>query len=394
MLDIQHYRSETPGCLLHNHLNNAGSSLPPLPVIAAVSSYLAGEALHGGYEMAAAKAAEIEGFYAAAAQLIGAKPENIAFVGSATDAFDRAMSSIPFQAGDVLLTTDDDYVSYQLGYLSLQKKLGIRIVRAKKLPEGGVDPQSVKELIAAHRPKLVSVAHVPTNSGLVQDVNAIGQLCEEAGILYLVDACQSAGQLPLDVAAIKCDFLTITYRKWLRGPRGTGFLFVSDRALQQGLSLLLPDNAGGLWTAPDDFEMASSAKRFELWEKNYGLLLGAKAATEYALQIGLQNIQDRVFALAAHAREQFSALPNVRVLDQGSQRCGIVTLHVGGVEPAAVAKALEAANINAGISTTKNAVIDFQEKGVDWALRIAAHYYNMVSEVDEAVAVVRQLVQR
>ncbi len=390
-MDIPSLRNDTPGCALHNHLNNAGASLPPAPVIKEVLGYLEEESLHGGYEMAAAYAQEIAGFYDATAKLLNAKPHNIAFAGSATDAYFRALSSIPFEAGDVVLTTDDDYVSNQIAFINLQKRFKVKLLRAEKLPEGGVDPQSMKELMDEHCPKVVAVAHVPTNSGLVQDVEAIGALCTERDIWYMVDACQSAGQMPLDVAKIGCDFLSVTMRKWLRGPRGAGFLYVSDLALGAEYETIFPDLAGGVWNTADNYRLVPTAKRYEQWEKNYALVLGSKVAIEYALRLGLENIEQAVIELATYTRQQLSELDNVRLLDKGGKLCGIVTAYFNGITPSQISGALKAANINAGIATTINAHIDFTEKGVDWALRISPHYFNTKEEIDAAICVLRQI---
>lgn len=386
-MDVQTLRIDTPGCAFHNHLNNAGASLQPMPVIQAVQEYLAEESLHGGYEVAAKHAADFAGFYDSTARLLNTQTHNIAFSTSATDAYFRALSSIPFEPGDVLLTTDDDYVSNQIAFLYLQKRLKIKLLRAEKLPEGGVDPQSMRELINIHQPKLVAVAHVPTNSGLVQDVEAIGQLCTEHDVWYLVDACQSVGQMPLDVAKIGCDFLSATTRKWLRGPRGAGFLYVSDLALSAGFEPAFPDMAGGVWVASDRYEQEKSAKRYEQWEKSYALLLGSKVAIDYANNLALEAIERAVTTLAYHTRTQLSSLPGVRVLDKGARKCGIVTAYFEGKDPSEIKKALDNANINAGIGTTMNAQIDFTEKGVSWALRLSPHYFNTKAEIDQAIEV-------
>ncbi|MEZ4962526.1 MAG: aminotransferase class V-fold PLP-dependent enzyme [Saprospiraceae bacterium] len=387
--DVERFRQETPGCGLHTHLNNAGASLPPGQVLAAMQNYLRQESLDGGYETAAAHAPAIAGFYASLARLLNAQPRNIAWAANATDAFSKALSSIPFEPGDLLLTTDDDYVSNQIAFLFLQKRWKVKVLRAAKLPGGGVDPQSMQEMMDTYRPKLVAVTQVPTNSGLVQDVESIGQSCRERGIWYLVDACQSAGQMPLDVARINCDFLSATLRKWLRGPRGAGFLYVSDRVLEAGLEPIFPDLGGATWTETDYYQPKPDASRFEYWEKPYALLLGARAAVEYALAIGLGNIEQQVQALAHYARQRLSESANMRVLDQGRHLCGIVTAHHPGMDPAWLKAALATAGINAGIAQPFNALIDFREKGVEWALRISPHYYNTKAEIDRLVEVLK-----
>ena len=264
----------------------------------------------------------------------------------------------------------------------LAKTRGIKIVRAAKLPEGGVNVNSVEELIKKHQPKLVAVTHVPTNSGLVQDVESIGQLCKKHDIWYLVDGCQSAGQMPLDVEKIGCDFFSATFRKWLRGPRGAGFLYVSDKALKAGLEPIFPDLSGAKWIAANEYSSSPKALRFGYFEKNYALVIGSKVAIDYAAEIGFEKMEERITQLADYMRQQISSLPDWKVLDKGKKKCGIVTAHHEKGRPGQFSKALKAANINAGFARTFNAVIDFNEKGVDWAMRVSPHYYNTDEEID------------
>jgi selenocysteine lyase/cysteine desulfurase len=243
-VDLQRLRSETPGCDERIHLNNAGSALMPEPVIRTLQDHITLESRIGGYEAAEVRHSAVQAAYQSVAALIGTKPENIAFMENATVSYTQALSSIPFQRDDVILTTRNDYVSNQIQFLSLQARLGIRVVRAPDQVEGGVDVEAMAGLIRRYHPKLVCVTHVPTNSGLVQDVVAIGSVCRDEGVLYLVDACQSIGQIPVDVREIQCDFLSASARKYLRGPRGAGFLYVSDPVLERGLELNRPGIAG------------------------------------------------------------------------------------------------------------------------------------------------------
>jgi len=325
MPNLELLRADTPACAHKIHLNNAGASFQPAPVLAAVQRHLELESQLGGYEAGDAKAAEVAGFYTAVARLLHAQPHNIAFAASATDAYAKALSSIPWCVGDVVLTTENDYSSNQIAFLALQKRLGVRLIRARDLPSGGVDVEDFDRLMRQYRPVLAAVTHVPTNSGLVQPVEAIGEICRELEVWYLVDACQSAGQMNLDVAKIGCDFLTATMRKYLRGPRGTGFLFASDRALEAGLELLLPDMRSADWTGADEYRTADTARRFEYWEMPIALLLGSKVAVDYALDVGLDFAETRINQLALLTRQLLSELPGVRVLDEGTHLCGIVT---------------------------------------------------------------------
>ncbi|MCB0535029.1 MAG: aminotransferase class V-fold PLP-dependent enzyme [Lewinellaceae bacterium] len=378
-------RAETPGCAHRNHLNNAGAALPPSQVLQVMQEHLNLEARIGGYEAADQVVEQLAGFYQVMAQLLNTDSGNIACATSATDAYARALSAIPWQTGDVILTTENDYVSNQIAFLALKKRFQVKLLRAKDSDAGGVDLDDMAYLIRQHNPVLVAVTHVPTNSGLVQPVEAIGKLCREHDCWYLVDACQSAGQMALDVQKIGCDFLSGTFRKFLRGPRGTGFLFVSDRVLEAGLEMLLPDMRSGHWSGPDTYKPAADARRFEYWEMSAALILGSKAAAAYALQTGMDWIEPRVRSLAAQARLELSELPGVRVLDQGADLCGIVTAYCADWEPRKLMAYLWDLQINARITPNYVARIDFPRKGIEWALRISPHYYNTEAEITAAV---------
>lgn len=390
-IQLEQFRRDTPGVLERIHFNNAGAALPPLPVLETIRQHLALEARIGGYEAATAARKEIAGFYRAMGRLLNAPAENIAFAGSATDAYNKALSSIPFQAGDVILATEDDYVSNQIAFLQLEKRMGVRLIRTASRPEGGFDPGSMEQLIRQHRPKLVAVTHIPNNSGLVQDAQAAGLLCRQYGCLYLLDACQSAGQMPLDVEQLHCDFLSATFRKFLRGPRGAGFLYVSPKVLEQGLAPLFLDLHSADWAEANHYQPKADAQRFETWERSYALLLGSKTAAEYALKAGLANIQERAFQLAAQLREQLYNLPKVKVLDRSSLLCSIVTIHVGGCNPLQLKMALEKHGVNSSVAGRNAALIDFSHKGVDWALRLSPHYYNTEEEVAIVVERLKEL---
>jgi selenocysteine lyase/cysteine desulfurase len=390
-MNLEALRADTPGTSHRIHLNNAGAALMPRPVIAAVKDHLDLETRIGGYEASDARADQVEDARAAVAQLIGSQPHNIAFAEHATAAFAAGLSSVPFRAGDTLVTTRNDYVSYQLMYLSLERRLGVRVVRAPDAPEGGVDLLALEEVVHRNRPRAVAVTHVPTNSGLVQDVAAIGQICRNKGALYLVDACQSVGQMPIDVGALECDFLSATARKFLRGPRGAGFLYVSDRALEEGLEPLFIDMRGADWTLEDLYQPAPDARRFETWEFAYALVLGLGAAARYALQVGVEEAGARAWSLAAALRKQLASVPDVRVLDRGTTQCAIVTAGVSGKDPAKLVRELRRRGINTSSADRTSAVLDFDDKGVEGALRISPHYYNTEAEIDAVVEALTEL---
>jgi selenocysteine lyase/cysteine desulfurase len=390
-LDVDRLRAETPGCERVIHFNNAGAALVPATVLQTMTDYLVLEAEIGGYEAADARRDDVDDFYAAIADLLGCEAHNVAFAPSATDAFARALSSIPFEPGDVLLTTRDDYISNQIAFLSLRKRLGVDVVHAPNLPGGGVDTEAIGRLMRERRPRLVAVTHIPTNSGLVQPVAEIGRRCRELDLLYLVDACQSAGQYVIDVGQIGCDFLSATCRKFLRGPRGSGFLYVSDRALAAGYEPLFIDMRGARWVEFEGYAPVETAARFEDWEFSYAAVLGAAAAARYALAVGIDAIAARTPALGARLRDELAEVDGIRVLDQGSERCAIVTLTLDGWTSEALKHELQVRRINSSVSLREHALYDLTDKGVDACLRLSPHYYNTEQEVDDVVGALREL---
>lgn len=384
------WRAATPGADRLVHLNNAGAALVPDTVAEAVSRHLQLESELGGYEAADARAGELRQAHELVGRLVGARGSNIALTQNSTVAFTQALTAFDFERGDLLLTSRSDYASNQIMYLSLARRLGVEVVRAPDAPEGGIDPDAVRDLIARRRPKLVALTWIPTNSGLVQPVEAVGAVCRESEVPYLVDACQAVGQMPVDVVRIGCDYLAATGRKFLRGPRGIGFLCVSDRVLAEGAHPLLVDMRGADWTDPDTFALTRDARRFESWEIALALVLGLAAAARYALEVGLDTARDRARGLADYARERLAAVPGVRVLDRGIERCAIVTADPAGRHAPDLTLALRRRGINTSAPERADAVIDMDDKGAESVLRISPHYYNTAEEVDAAVAAVTE----
>ena len=392
--ELKRWRADTPAAEAGRiHLNNAGAALMPLPVYNAIHHHLERELRLGGYEAADEVSGRIDRAYDEVAQLIGAGSRNVAMVENATVAFAQALSAFDAGPGDVVVTTRNDYASNQLMYLSLAERRGVEVVRAEDLPEGGVDPASIEALIRDRRPVLVAVTWVPTNSGLVQPVEEIGRICAEHDIPYLVDACQVVGQMPVDVDALRCDFLAATGRKFLRGPRGTGFLYVSDRVLDAGMKPLFLDMRGADWVAPDDYALRTDARRFENWEFSYALLMGLGEAAWYARGVGVEIAAGRARALADMVRTRLGEMNRVRVLDRGAELCAIVTAEIEGRDAAEVVRLLRDQGVNTSALERVSAVIDMDGKGAKTALRISPHYYNTEAEVESALAALDAVIE-
>jgi selenocysteine lyase/cysteine desulfurase len=391
--DLPRWRADTPGCERLVHLNNAGAALQPGPVRRAVREHLDLEDQIGGYEASEARSDALGQAYAQVGRLLGTSGRNVAMQQNSTVAFTQAFAAFDLRRGDRILTSRADYASSQIMYLALSRRVGVEVVRAPDAPEGGIDPQAVRDIVRRHRPTLVALSWIPTNSGLVQPAEAIGEICGEAGVPYLVDACQAVGQIPVHVTRLHCDYLAAATRKFMRGPRGLGFLYVSDRALAAGAYPITVDMHGADWTGNDDFALKPDARRFEGWEISHALVLGAGAAARYALEVGIERARDRSWALAAYARERLAAMDGVRVLDRGPALCAIATAELGGRNAEEVKLALRARGINTSSPLREDAVIDMDEKRAASAIRISPHYYNTADEIDTALAALAEVVE-
>ncbi|MEP1096155.1 MAG: aminotransferase class V-fold PLP-dependent enzyme, partial [Cyclobacteriaceae bacterium] len=387
-MDIDQIRKDTPYCEDKLFLNSAGSSLMPTVVVEKTKEYLEEEQKLGGYKVKDLREAEINEFYTEAASLINCEAHNIAFTHDATDAYAKALSSIDFKPGDKIVTSNDDYISNQINFLSFQKRLDVEILRAKNLANGDLDLEHIENLIRDQSPKLVAITHIPTNSGLVQDVEAVGRICEKYERTFLVDACQSVGQIPVDVTKIKCDFLSTTGRKYLRGPRGSGFLFVSDKMLKAGSTPLFVDMRGADWTGKDSYEVQHGARRFETWESPYALIIGFKEAIKYANQVGIEAIHQYNTEVIGQLRENLSAIPEVRMFDKGSTKCNLLTFTKEGKSLKEIENLLTKNRVYYSISEKSSAQIDFEKKGIEWAIRLSPHYFNTIDEMNRVSEII------
>jgi len=377
--EIKQLRAATKGTAKKIHFNNAGSSLPPNVVVETVISYLNEEAACGGYETEARYKDQLDNTYTLVARLINAGKNEIALVENASTAWILAFNGIDFKPGDVVLTCEMEYVTNLIGLLNAKKTLGIEI---KVIPNDAQGNFSLEALKAAISPKtkLIAVTHIPSTAGGMIPIVEIGKIARKHGILYLVDACQSAGQIPVDVKEIGCDMLAVTGRKYLRAPRGTGFLFVR-KAVQDQLKLIFLDGSTAPIVTENDFKVRDDARRFELYEKNRALILGLGKAVEYALDIGVDRIWQRVQYLADLLRSQLEKIDGITVHDIGDQKCGIVTFSVNGIDSPVIKSLLAEKQINVSVGKAVSTLFYMNKHHLTSIVRASLHYYNTIEEI-------------
>jgi selenocysteine lyase/cysteine desulfurase len=378
--DLDKARRDTPGVNKVLHFNNAGAALMPEPVVEAVIGHLRLEAEIGGYEAHKKRSEEIDDVYAAASELLNCGQDELAIVENATRAWDMAFYSLPFKAGDRILTAGSEYCSNYISYLQVQKRTGVSVEVIPDDEHGQTSVPALREMID-ERVKLISITHVPTSGGLINPAVEIGRVARQAGIPYLLDACQSVGQMPIDVQEIGCDFLSATGRKYLRGPRATGILYVRRDILGKLEPPFLDIHAAD-WTSKDTYEIRPDARRFENWETNYATKLGLAVAIRYALTWGMLAIEERVVSLAGRLRNQLSKVAGVAVTDQGLRKCGIVTFFASGAESYDLKDALSAERVNVHVSSTEANRLGLESRGLSNVIRASVHYYNSEAEID------------
>ncbi len=379
-LEIERLRADTPGVETRLHLNNAGAGLMPRPVIDAVKQHIELEAEIGGYEAADKAKERCDKVYDSVAGLIGAKPREIALCENATFAWQMAFYGLELGPGDRILTARAEYAANYVAFLQRAAKNGCEVQVIPDRADGSTDPEALERMID-ERVKLIAITHIPTNGGLINPAEEIGKVASRHAIPYLLDACQAVGQMPVDVNRLACDFLSATGRKFLRGPRGTGFLYVRETWFDRVEPPII-DHFGAEWVSEDRYRLRPDARRYESWENAYALRLGLGAAVDYALSLGLEPISHRAFGLADLLRRQLADIAGVTLRDLGDDKCAIVTFTHEHIDAPALKQAMAEHGINVSVSWPSSTRLDSELRSLPPVLRASPHYYNSEDEIE------------
>jgi len=378
--EIDQIRQDTKGCANKIHFNNAGASLPADVVVDTVVDYLREEAIEGGYETEAKYIDRINDVYDQIALLINAEKEEVAIFENASAAWGTAFKGLVFENGDEIITTEMEYVTNLIGLVDMQKEDGVKVIVIPNDEQGNFSIEKFENAVTS-RTKLIAVTHVSSSGGSILPIEEIGEIAERHQILYLVDACQSAGQMPLDVRKIKCDMLSATGRKYLRAPRGTGFLYVKKTS-QNKLKPVLLDFLGAGNVSLSGYTLREDARRFELYEKSRALSLGLGRAVAYALGIGLERIWERIEYLSGILRKKLSEIDGITVHDHGNNLSGIVTFSINAMDSVDVKTKLAARDINVSVGGQQATPIYMENSGLTTVVRASVHYYNTEEEIE------------
>lgn len=392
-------RQRVPQASLQNrvHMNAAGSSIPDVAVVDAQTRWLEQEAVKGGYE-AVEESKPLHHVYTSLSRLLNCNTHEVALCESATIAYQRVLYGCELRPSDVVLISSIEYGSNAIALLQLQRKNGFGIELLPELVSGEVDCDRLEQLLAQqHRVALISLCHIPTSSGLVQPVHAIGKLCKQYKVPLLIDATQSVGQLPIDLQSLHCDFLCGTGRKYLRAPRGTGFLYVRSGALTEHKNVIkepgMLDNYGAEWTSVEEYQPhTESARCFETFEMSIAAHVGLGHAAEIAVDtFGVANTYERIQNLAARLREGLQSLQGVALHDHGNDLCGIVSFTIDGADADHVREQLALSGFQTTVSKVPSTRYDFQRKQVSAVNRVSLHAYNLEEEVDRLIDTVQHI---
>ena len=388
-LNIERIRSETPGCSQKIHFNNAGSSLSPQSVIDAVISHLTQEQEVGGYEAAEDARYLLNNFYVEFAELLNCEESEIAFIENSTRAWELAVHSIKWAYGDQIITAENEYGSNYLGLLHVAKQKSLELITVP-CDEFGVVSLSQLEKSVTSKTKLIALTHIASQRGDIQPASDVGAIAKKNDVLFLLDACQSVGQINLDTKELNCDFLCGSGRKYLRGPRGTGFLFVSNKIFQS-LEPIFLDLHSASWRDSNSYEFVKSAQMFECYERNVAAMIGLSTAVQYLSKLGINAIEERTSHLSLSLIEGLSKLKDIKILEKSHHRSSIITFTKDNIDAKVLRDELQKRNINVSVCKQQNSQLDLGMELTGDVTRVSLHYYNTQQEISRFLQALEEI---
>jgi selenocysteine lyase/cysteine desulfurase len=354
------------------YLNHAGVAPVSTRVEEALRRYLAEATRRGAFDYARAYDAEIERVRGRAALLLGASPAEVAFVKNTTEGLGLVAAGLDWRPGDQVVTCDLEYPSNVYPWWSLADR-GVETVMLRA-EAGRLPLDRVADALRGGRARLLALSSVEFGSGMRHDLEALGRLCNDRGVLFCVDAIQSLGCLPLDVERCRIDFLAADGHKWLLSVEGCGVFYCARRALE----LVRPRVVG--WRSVVDntdfdtyhTELQPGAGRFEEGTPNTAGIFALGAAIDLLLEIGVEAIGRRVLELTDRLVAGLGELGAECLSPRGAEASGIVSFRLPDEPIERTVARLRARRV----------FVVARRGGV----RASPHFYNDEDEIDRLLA--------
>jgi selenocysteine lyase/cysteine desulfurase len=312
------------------------------------------------------------------AKLIGAKPNEIAFVENTSVGLNIAANVLHYPRDSKIVTTDLEYPS--VVYPWLRKSLGVKVHYVKNI-DGKILLEDMEKAVD-DKTAAVAISHVEYVNGFRHDMRALSEIAHEHGAYLIVDAIQSAGAMQIDVKKDDVDFLTTACYKWLLSPPGAGYLYVKEELVEK----FEPPFVGWASVKPEVFDtidfwdiwslrLSETASRFEVGSPSFISLTGAAEALKMLLNFGIENVQKRILKLTDHLIESVKSLGlKLQTPEEPQYRSGVVNFKIDN--PKEVAQTL----------SQKGIIISARAHG----LRVSPHFYNTEEEIDKLIEEIRK----
>ncbi len=379
--------------MLH-YLNNAGAGLMSENTFNTITEHLQLEGEVGAYKAAQIAKEQTEQFYSRVATLLNAaSPKQIAFMDSASRGWNMVINGANIHKGDLIVTLSSEFGTNLITIYNLAQKIGAKVQIIKCNMEGDFSLDDLKKSLEKGA-RMVALSHAAAQGSIVYPVEEIGNLTKQYDALYIVDGCQAAGQMKCDVKSMKCDAYVGTGRKWLCGPRGTGFLYVKEpssiRTTQLDLStadLELDNDLNVL-----GIKVRTDAKRFELWERSIAGMLGLSSAINEYISNDQTSISNRIRILSNRLRKAVANNLNLNLVGKLNSESGIVGFFLQNPKQENNVKdKFEKANIGFSTMSDWDCPLHFPRNGASVIFRLSPHYNTTDSTIDAACNVISGL---
>lgn len=388
MYDVYSIRNDFPILSELIYLDSAATSQKPVQVADAMRDYLVmhcGNYGRGAHRLSRVTTEMYEDAREAVADFMGVPPGKTIFTRNTTESINMVSYGLPWKKGDHVITTEAEHHSNLLPWMRLRER-GVTMTVAGCDEKGIVSPSAIEAAITENT-RLIAVGHVSNFFGSIQDINAYSKLARHKGVMLLVDAAQSLGEMPLDFGSIDVDFVCAPGHKGLLGPQGTGILYAKEP------EKLVPVYAGGgtvFKVTKDSFSFDDIPSRFEYGTPNIPGVVGLGKGVEYVKRLGVENIDAHVTGLASECAKRLTEIPGVQIYGP-EKRGSLVSFNVKDINPHDVALILDETKKICVRSGQHCAQTALARLGIAGSVRASFGCYNTMEELDTLITTVEKI---